>query len=136
MSAMSERLRDAQNSHDAVGMADLFATDYASSIPVHPGRSFVGRAQVLKNWTAVFEGVPDFVSDLVSLVVDGDREWAEWQWHGHHLNGSAFAMLGTTIFLIRDGLVAEGRLYMEPLDAAGEDIEAAVRELYKPPQAP
>jgi hypothetical protein len=46
---------------------------------VHPGRDFVGRAQVLQNW------------------------------------------------------VVEGRLYMEPVEVDGGDIDVAVQELYKPP---
>ncbi len=41
-------------------------------------------------------------------------------------------MRGVTIFVVRDGLVVEGRLYMEPVEADGGDIEAAVQELYKP----
>lgn len=36
------------------------------------------------------------------------------------------------ILTVRDGLVAEGRLYMEPVDVSSGDIDAAVQELYKP----
>jgi hypothetical protein len=81
---MLKRLRDAQNAHDAKGMAALFAEDYASSQPLHAGRAFVR---------------------------------------------------GVTIFVVRGDLIVEGRLYMEPVDTANEDIEAAVQELYKPPPA-
>jgi len=42
-------------------------------------------------------------------------------------------MCGVTIFVMRDGLVAEGRLYMEPVETSGEDIAGAVQELYQPP---
>jgi hypothetical protein len=42
-------------------------------------------------------------------------------------------MRGITIFVLRDGLVAEGRLYMEPVEADGRGIDAAVQDLYKPP---
>jgi hypothetical protein len=86
---MLERLRDAQNAHDAERLAALFAEDYVSSQPLHGGRAFVGRTQVLENWTAVFEGVPDFVSELVSYSIDGSTEWGEWYWHGRHLDGSS-----------------------------------------------
>jgi len=44
-----------------------------------------------------------------------------------------FRHRGVAIFVVRDGLVAEGRLYMEPVEGDGGDIEAAVQELYKPP---
>jgi ketosteroid isomerase-like protein len=133
MATMMERLRDATNSHDAHRLASLVAEDYRSNQPVHPSREFGGRAQVLENWSSVFEGVPDFVSELVASTVDGDTEWGEWEWRGHHADGEPFAMRGITIFVVRDGLVAEGRLYMEPVDAGSGDIEAAVHQLYKPP---
>ena len=128
-----ERMKDAVNAHDAQRLASLFSSDYQSAQPVHPGRGFGGSAQVLENWSSVFDGVPDFSSELVAASVDGDVEWGEWIWHGHHVDGSPFAMRGVTIFVVRDGLVAEGRLYMEPVEGDGGDIEAAVQELYRPP---
>lgn len=132
MATVSEQLRDAQNAHDAARFASLFAADYASAQPAHPGREFTGRDQVLTNWTAVFDGVPDFTSELLELAVDGDREWAEWHWHGHHTDGSEFQMRGTTILVIRDGLIAAARLYMEAVERIAQDIDAAVRDLYQP----
>ena len=70
---------------------------------------------------------------LYASAVDGDTEWGEWAWRGHHADGSPFAMRGVTIFVVRDGLVVEGRLYMEPVEDGGSDIRAAVQELYQPP---
>jgi ketosteroid isomerase-like protein len=135
MTFMHERLRDATNSHDAEQMASLFADDYRSSQPLHPRRAFGGRAQVLENWTSVFEGVPDFTSELVASSSDGESEWGEWDWRGHHPDGSPFAMRGVIILVVRDGLIAAARLYMEPVDVEGGDIDAAVQELYQPPPA-
>jgi ketosteroid isomerase-like protein len=132
MATMHERLRDATSSHDPARLAALFALDYDSAQPVHPNRGFVGRPQVLANWTSVFAGVPDFASELLAATVDGDTEWGEWRWHGRHADGSPFAMRGVTIFEIHDGAITAGRLYMEPVDDAGDDIEAAVRTLYQP----
>jgi hypothetical protein len=132
---MMERIRDATNAHDAGQLASLFAQSYRSAQPVHPSRGFSGSAQVLENWSSVFLGVPDFRSELIASSLDGDTEWAEWNWQGHHTDGSRFAMRGVTIFVVRDGLVAEGRLYMEPVEGDGGDIQAAVQELYRPPPA-
>jgi ketosteroid isomerase-like protein len=128
-----ERLRDAVNAHDVQRLTALFAEDYQSSQPLHPGRGFTGSAQVLENWSSVFDGVPDFNAELLASSVDGEVEWGEWLWQGHHVDGSPFAMRGVTILVVRDGLIAEGRLYLEPVDAEGGDIEEAVQELYKPP---
>lgn len=133
VTAAVERLRDAANAHDAQRLTALFAEDYQSSQPLHPGRGFTGSAQVLENWSSVFDGVPDFNAELLASSVDGEVEWGEWLWQGHHVDGSPFAMRGVTILVVRDGLIAEGRLYLEPVDAEGGDIEEAVQELYKPP---
>ena len=133
MATMLERLRDATNSHDAARLASLMAEDYQSTQPLHPSRMFGGRAQVFENWSSVFEGVPDFSSQLLAAAVDGETEWGEWDWRGHHVDGSPFAMRGVTIFVIRDGLVVAGRLYMEPVEVDGGDIDASVQQLYKPP---
>lgn len=130
---MLELLKDAINAHDAARMAGLFAEDYESAQPVHPSRAFGGRAQVLANWSSVFEGVPDFTSELVASSMDGETEWGEWDWRGRHVDGSPFAMRGVTILVVRDGLIAEGRLYMEPVELGGGDIDAAVQQLYQPP---
>lgn len=75
MTSMLEKLRDAVNSHNAERLASHFADGYQSASPVHPGRAFVGRAQVLANWSSVFEVVPYFSSELMASTVDGEAEW-------------------------------------------------------------
>jgi hypothetical protein len=132
MPTMLARLRDAMNTHDAQRLASMCAVDYRSAQPLHPGRGFGGSAQVLENWASVFAGVPDFSAELIASSQDSDSEWGEWHWHGHHVDGSPFAMRGVTIFVVRDGLIVEARLYMEPVEADDGDIEAAVQELYRP----
>ena len=129
---MFERLVEAQNAHDAARMAALFADDYRSDQPAHPGRAFVGNAQVRENWTSLFTGVPDFRAELVASCRDGDVEWGELDWRGHHPDGSAFAMRGVVVVTVRDELIASARLYMEPVEQVEQDIEAAVEELSRP----
>jgi hypothetical protein len=133
MRSMLERLTEAQNAHDAARMASYFAEEYLSIQPAHPGRAFNGRAQVLSNWTSVFEGVPDFRGELVATLADGETEWGELAWKGSYTDGSPFAMFGVIIVTVRDDLIAQARLYMEPVDRGDQDIEAAVEELYRPP---
>ena len=133
MAGLLHRLSEALNTHDAAQVAALVAERYESSQPIHPARSFVGREQVLANWTSVFEGIPDFAAQLVTSTVDGDLEWGEWDWRGHHTDGSVFAMRGVMIRVARDDLIASMRLYLEPVEVEGGDIDAAVEELYQPP---
>lgn len=122
----------AMNSHDAEAFAACFADDYRSEQPAHPGRSFAGSAQVLKNWTAVFAGVPTFAAELLCEAVTEGVEVGEWRWYGEHGDGSPFEMRGVTVLGVRDGLITWGRLYMEPVDRQDEDIEQMVQATYRP----
>jgi hypothetical protein len=86
MATMAERLIQAWHSHDARWVAALFAEDYLSDQPAHPGRAVTGHEQVLANWTEVFGGVPDFSAKLRASSVAGDTEWTRT---GRHPDGSA-----------------------------------------------
>jgi ketosteroid isomerase-like protein len=132
MTAFVDHLLVALNSRDPRAVADLFAEDYRSAQPAHPGREFVGCAQVLENWTSVFDGVPDFSARLVSGTQDGETVTSEWDWSGTHVDGSPFAMRGVIVLVLRDDLIAEGRLYMEAVDEVQSTIDEAVQELYRP----
>ena len=133
MTLVVERLRDAQNAHDARQLAALFRADYRSSQPAHPNRGFGGSEQVFSNWSTLFDGIPDFTAELLASSVDGDTEWSEWDWRGTYRDGSRFSMRGVIIATVRDGLVAAARLYMEPTEFGGGDIDTTVQELSKPP---
>ncbi|MDR7253475.1 ketosteroid isomerase-like protein [Nocardioides sp. BE266] len=78
--------------------------------------------------------MPDFRAELLAHAVAGDDEWGEVDWSGRHVDGSAFAMRGVIIVTVRDGRVAAARLYVEPVEADGETIEAAIDSLYRPPR--
>jgi ketosteroid isomerase-like protein len=133
MSSVLERLTQAQNSHDPQRFASYFTDDYQSDQPAHPDRTFSGRVQVLENWTAVFAGVPDFRAELLASCRDGNVEWGEVDWRGHHADGSPFAMRGVIIATIRNDQIGAGRLYVEPVEQSGAGIDTAIEELYRPP---
>jgi ketosteroid isomerase-like protein len=132
MATLLERLTEAQNAHDVDLFASYFADDYRSEQPAHPGRRFSGRDQVHENWSSVFAGVSDFRADLLATSRDRDVEWGEVSWHGHHTDGSVFAMCGVIIATIRDERIAAARLYVEPVEQHEEDIKGAVQKLYRP----
>jgi len=124
----------AMNRHDARAVAAFFAADYRSEQPLHPNRGFCGSEQVLANWTSVFEGVPDFFAERIASSSAEGVVWTEMRWKGTHRDGSAFLMRGVTVMGVRDDKIAWARLYLEPVEQGGTDIEGAVRELYRPPQ--
>ena len=124
-----ERLNDAFNAHDIEAFVALFAPDYDSVQPAHPDRAFTGREKVRENWSAIFDGVPDFRSELVRASTDGDTVWTEWHWQGTQAGGAALDMAGVIVMGIRDEQIAWARLYVEPIEQAGAGIDAAVQRM-------
>ena len=124
-----ERLHQAMNRHDLEAFLDCFDPDYRSEQPVHPNRGFGGREQVQKNWSALFEGIPDFHAELVATATEGDTLWSEWRWTGTRADEEPLDMRGVTVFGIENGRIVSGRLYMEEVEDAGGDIDETVRRL-------
>jgi ketosteroid isomerase-like protein len=126
-----ERLRRAMNAHDLKAQVACFHPDYRSEQPAHPNRGFGGREQVAKNWAAIYGLIPDFRAELLAITAEGDTVWAEWRWSGTRADGSPFAMRGVAILGVADDRIAWGRLYMEEVEEAGEDIDQAVSRLVR-----
>jgi ketosteroid isomerase-like protein len=124
-----ERLAAAMNQHDLDGAVGLMHEDYRSEQPAHPGRAFVGRAQMRANWEAMFAGVPDFRAEIVGSARDGDTTWTEWRWSGTRTDGLPLEMRGVTLFETRDGQIVAGRLYMEDVERAAIGIADAVQSI-------
>ena len=126
----------AMNAHDLDAMVAHFALDYRSEQPMHPARGFDGREQVRKNYSVLFGEVPDFRADVLRHAAVGDELWSEWRMHGtKSVDGSPFEYRGMTVWGVRDGLIAWARLYFEPVEEAGEGIDAATRGLLEPRRA-
>ena len=129
MADVIDRLVAAMNAHDLDAAAGLFHEDYRSIQPAHPGRVFVGRAQMRANWEAMFAGIPDFVAEICGSARDGDTTWTEWRWSGTRGDGRAFEVRGVTLFEITDDQIVAGRLYMEETEREVAGIEQAVEGL-------
>lgn len=124
-----ERLVSLMNQHDLPGAVALIHQDYRSEQPVHPGRAFVGRAQMEANWKAMFDGIPDFHAEVVRSVHDGETIWTEWLWTGNRSDGSPFEMRGITLFEVQQDQIVAGRLYLEEVERHDARIADAVEEL-------
>ncbi len=127
--AVMERLERAINEHDLEAFVAAFRPEYESEQPAHTDRAFRGSDQVRQNWGAIFTGVPDIRAELLRSAVDGETAWAEWHWQGNRTDGTRMDMRGVTIMGVRDGRIAWGRLYMEPVEQAGAGIDEAVRDM-------
>jgi ketosteroid isomerase-like protein len=119
----------AMNAHDLDAASALIHEDYRSTQPAHPGRAFVGRAQMRANWAAMFAGIPDFHADIGRSVQVGDTAWTEWHWTGTRTDGKPFEVRGVTLFEVTDGQIVAGTLYLEDVEAAPVDISDAVEAI-------
>jgi ketosteroid isomerase-like protein len=125
--ALIEKMNSALNQHDLESFLDCFDPSYQSEQPVHPDRRFTGKEQVQKNWSGVFDGIPDFRAELLRTASAGDVVWAEWDWQGTHQGAAPFHMRGVTIMELRNERIIWGRLYMEPVEAGGPGIDAGMK---------
>lgn len=130
--AVIERLRDATNAHDIAEIVACFTAEYRNETPLHPARGFVGHDQVRRNWTRILRAIPDVRTEIVAAVAAGDTVWTEWEHRGTRPNGSAHLMRGVIVFVVRDGLIATARFFLEPVDDSSGDVDAAVRRQVDP----
>ena len=87
-SEVIRRLTEAMNRRDLAAFVDCFDPEYESEQQAHLGRRFRGRAQVERNWAAMFAGLPDFRAEVVRSAVAGDTVWVEWHWSGSRSDGT------------------------------------------------
>lgn len=104
--AVIDRLTAAQNAHDLEAMLACFHEDYHSEQPLFPARTFQGIQQVRANWSALFEGVPDFEAEISRSAVDGDTVFVEIHWTGTKADGTPLDERGVIIIGIRDDRIA------------------------------
>ena len=124
--ALIERLVRATNDHDLDALVGCFAPDFRNETPVHPSRGFSGSAQVRKNWSQIFGGVPDLTAE-VRWTVDDNTVWSEWEMRGTRRDGSPHLMRGVAIFRVAGDQFSSCRFYVDPVDAAGGTVDQAVR---------
>ena len=127
--AVTDRIVQAIDAHDLDGLAACFAVDVSSETPAHPSRDFIGRDQVRRNWSRIFEAVPDIEAHVVRLVVDGTTEWTELEFRGHRRDGGSHRMRGVTVNTVAAGVVTNVRFYVEPVDDAPIGADAAVERI-------
>ncbi|HEY8642279.1 MAG TPA: nuclear transport factor 2 family protein [Candidatus Dormibacteraeota bacterium] len=128
ITSVVERLALAVNAHDLEAMAECFAADFVNETPLHPARNFNGRAQVRRNWGAIFAGVPDIRAQVLRSVADADTAWVEWEMSGNRAQGGAHLMRGVTVMGIAADQIRWIRFYLEPVEEGGVGVDAAVQQ--------
>lgn len=125
----ADRVCEAVNAHDVERIVDCFTEDYLNETPAHPARGFRGRDQVRRNWTQIFAAVPDIEAEVVRSDQAADTVWSEWEMRGTRRDGARHLMRGVMIFTVAGDRAQAVRFYLEPVDEAGVDADAAVQTL-------
>ena len=125
----ADRVSAAANSHDIDRVLECFTEDYVNESPVHPARGFRGREQVRRNWSQIFETVPDVTTEVLRSDQVGDTVWSEWEMRGTRVDGAPHLMRGVMIFEVDGDRAAAVRFYVEPVDLSGLDVDDFVRRL-------
>src|SRR5215218_2725247 len=125
MPSVIERMREALNQHDLESFLECFDDEnYQSEQPIHPNRGFGGKEQVRKNWSSMFESFPDFEAQLLRHATDEGTAWSEWHWRA-----TGLTMAGVVLMGVEDDRIVWARLYMEPIEEDGENIDEAMRTI-------
>ena len=72
----------------------------------------------------MFESFPDFEAQLLRYTAAEGVVWGEWHWMATGLN-----MAGVTIMGVEEDRFVWARLYMEPVEEDGQDIDEAMRTI-------
>jgi ketosteroid isomerase-like protein len=131
-----ERLLSVTNAHDVDGIVGCFADDYALESPLHPARSFSGKEQVRRNWDRILYEVTDLEARVLRAARDGNSAWTEWEMTGTRRDGGRHCMRGVFIFEVVAGLIAKGRMFLEPVDTSGDDANAGLGRILGPQPPP
>ena len=124
-----DRLIRATNDHDIEAMMECLHQEYRSEQPLHPEAGFSGREQVGKNWSLMFEEVPDLRLDVLRSAAAGDEAWTELRAHGHKVDGAPFEYRGMAVWGVSDDRIAWARLYFEPVEVGGPGIDERMRHV-------
>jgi hypothetical protein len=114
MLPLLECLPDAINSHDAACVADCFTENYQCDMPLHPSRSFTGRARVLENYQEIFAHLPDLRATVLRSCQDDSGCWSEWEMSGTSRGGIPSVITGVVIILsVVDQRIEHTRFYLD-----------------------
>ncbi len=124
-----DRLVDAMNRHDIDDFVACFQDDYESYQPLRPSEAFKGSGQVRKNWSRIFESIPDVRGEILRSASSGDTAWVELSVTGTRPDGNALDMRGVIINEIAADRIASARLYLEQIFEEVGDIDQGVGEM-------
>ena len=74
-SVVIEQLQPAQNEHAPEARLTCFISDVQGNHPRHPDRAFQGIEHGCKNWSIIFQDIPNFPAERLRSAVVGGTTW-------------------------------------------------------------
>ena len=114
-------LIDGWNSRAGGNVAAAFTSDGVRIEFAKPGARLEGREAIAAQADAYMTAVPDCVLDVRGQEEHGDWAVLEWTYRGHHTgdipgleaSGREISLPGVSVYVLRDGLLAEERVYWD-----------------------
>lgn len=116
-----KRLVEGWNGRDGEVVASAFTPDGVRIEFARPGARLEGREAIAGQVVAYCTAVPDCTLDVRGLQEYGDSAVLEWTFVGTHTGeipglaptGREVSLPGVSIYRVRDGLLAEERVYWD-----------------------
>jgi uncharacterized protein (TIGR02246 family) len=122
---VADRLTEALERGDPQGVAALYRDD---AVLIEPVGTFRGREQIEEYWTAFFDAFSDLRPGVRAKFQAGDTAMDEWSFSATHSGtletpsvtvaptGRRVTVRGADAGVVRDGAIAEHRIYYDLLD--------------------
>ena len=101
---------DAWNRHDVEALLSMMTEDAvfdAARGPEPWGARHIGKGELRKAFSAVWDAFPDASWDDPTHVVIGDRGFSEWTFRGTSADGNRVEVRGVDIFTFDNGLISK-----------------------------
>jgi steroid delta-isomerase-like uncharacterized protein len=116
-----QALIDGWNARDGGAVAAAFTPDGVRVEYARPGARLEGRDAIAAQAQAYMTAVPDCVLDVRGVVEHDGGATLEWTYRGTHTGdipgldatGRDISLPGVSVYTLRDGLVAEERVYWD-----------------------
>lgn len=116
-----QALVDAWNARSGDRVAAAFTQDGVRVEYARPGARLEGRDAIAGQAAAYMTAVPDCVLDVRGIEQHGDSAVLEWTYRGNHTgdipglaaSGREISLPGVSVLRLRDGLIAEERVYWD-----------------------
>lgn len=127
------RFIDAVNRGDVEGVEAAFHPDFEMIIPQHPARGFKGRDQEVTNMRVLMTTHPEGRIEVRRVVQSGNEVWVQNRYTSDALEIEAVVIY--EIDPVTDTILV-GHYYSEEVDRGGPEINAWIRALEHPTEAP